>query len=98
MPAKPIFHHERFTAVEGAGVRVQAMRQVCGVHTVCPTIADLGLERSPGEVEPLLVEVGAALVGPQKSRRVAAGYPPPAGTALRYLGAMEYEAHNGHLS
>ena len=63
MPAKPIFHHERFTAVEGAGVRVQAMRQVCGVHTVCPTIADLGLEGSPGEVEPRLVEVGAALVG-----------------------------------
>ena len=63
MPPKPIFHHERFTTVEGAGVRVQAMLQICGVYTVCPTIADLGLEGSPGEVEPRLVEVGAALVG-----------------------------------
>jgi hypothetical protein len=39
------------------------MLQVCGVYTVCPTIADLGLEGSPGEVEPRLVEVGAELVG-----------------------------------
>ena len=63
MPPKPIFHHERFTKVEGASVRVQAMRQIRGVYTVCPAIADLGLEGSPGEVEPRLVEVGAALVG-----------------------------------
>jgi hypothetical protein len=63
MPAKPIFHHERFTAVEGASVRVQALLQICSVYTVCPAIADLGLERSSGEVEPRLVEVGAALVG-----------------------------------
>jgi hypothetical protein len=63
MPPKPIFHHERFTTVEGAGVRVQTTLQICGVYTVCPTIAELGLEGSPGEVEPRLVEVGAALVG-----------------------------------
>ena len=41
MPPKPIFHHERFTTVEGASVRVQAMRQIGGVHAVCPAIADL---------------------------------------------------------
>ena len=63
MPPKPIFHDERFTMVEGAGVRVQATLQIRGVYTVCPTVADLGLEGSPGEVEPGLVEVGAALVG-----------------------------------
>src|SRR4030095_17009479 len=58
-----IFHHEGFTTVEGADVRVEALLQIGGVYTVCPTIADLGLERSPGEVEPRLVEVGALLVG-----------------------------------
>src|SRR5580765_2180563 len=63
MPSKPIFHHERFTKVEGASVRVQALLQIRGVYPVCPAIADLGLEGSPGEVEPRLVEVGAALVG-----------------------------------
>ena len=63
MPAKPIFHHERFTAVEGASVRLQATLQICSVYTLCPTVADLGLERSPSKVEPWLVEVGAALVG-----------------------------------
>jgi hypothetical protein len=41
------------------------MLQIRGVYTVCPAIADLGLEGSPGEVEPGLVEVGAALVGPE---------------------------------
>src|SRR5688572_10926302 len=63
MPPKPIFHHERFTMVEGARVRLQALLPICGVYSVCPAIADLGLEGSPGEVEPRLVEVGAALVG-----------------------------------
>ena len=63
MPTKPIFHYERFTTVEGANVRVQATLQIFGVYAVCPTIADLGLEGSPSEVEPRLVEVGAALIG-----------------------------------
>ena len=63
MPPKPILHQERFTTVEGEGVRVQAMVQICGVYAVCPTIADLGLEGSPGEVESRLVEIGATLIG-----------------------------------
>ena len=64
MPPKPILHYERRAVVEGAGVRVQAMLQICGVDTVCPAIADFELEEgSPGEVEPRLVEVGAAFVG-----------------------------------
>ncbi len=53
---------EAITMVEGADVRVQAMLQICGVYPICPTIADLGLEGSSGEVEPRLVEVGTALV------------------------------------
>src|SRR5262245_60287794 len=63
IPPKPILHHERFTTVERAGVYVKTMRQICGMHTVCPTIADLRLEGSAGEIEPRLVEVSAALVG-----------------------------------
>jgi hypothetical protein len=41
------------------------MLQICGVYAVYPTIADLGFEGTPGEVEPRLVEIGAALVGPR---------------------------------
>jgi hypothetical protein len=66
MPAQPIVHHERFTAVEGARVRLQATLQIRGVYTLCPTVADLGLEGSPGKVEPRLVEVSGALVGARK--------------------------------
>src|SRR5688572_27499526 len=63
MPPKPIFDQERFTTVEGADVGVQAMLQIGGMYAVCPTIADLGVEGSPREVEPLFVDVSAALVG-----------------------------------
>ena len=86
MAAKPIFHHERFTTVEGADVRVQAMLQIGGVDTVCPTIADLGLERSPGEVEPRLVEVGAALVAARNphEQRQAVRHQPEQSSLPRY--------------
>jgi glutaredoxin 2 len=63
MPPKAILHHERFTTIEGADVRVHAMLPICVVYTICPTIADLGFEEAPGEVEPRLVEIGAAPVG-----------------------------------
>jgi hypothetical protein len=66
----PSCRRSRYSIMNGsrrskARVGVQAMRQVCGVHTVYPTIAHLGLEGSPSEVEPRFVEVGAALVWPR---------------------------------
>src|SRR5687768_2406624 len=62
MPAEPILHHERFTTVEGANVYVKAALEIFTMNTVGPAVSNLGFERTSGEVEPLLVEVGAALV------------------------------------
>jgi hypothetical protein len=93
MPPKPIFHHEGFTMVEGASVGLQALLQIRGVYTVCPAIADLGLEGSPGEIEPWLVEVRAALVGagnPDEERQAVRHQPEQ---PFAFSGRWSAEAH-----
>ena len=61
---QPVFHPERVAPVEMRHVGFQAARKVVGVHAVAPTVALLLLAGAAGEVEPGLVEVGAAPIGP----------------------------------
>ena len=66
VPPEAILHPECLSAIKGLNVRTQASLQILGIDPpLRPAVAKLLFERSAGEIQPRLVEVGAKLVNPR---------------------------------
>src|SRR3984957_5078858 len=63
VPPKPVLHSELLTAIKRLCVDVHASPHILGVNSLYPAVSKLGVHRSPGEVQPRLIKIGAELVG-----------------------------------
>ena len=63
VPAEPVVFLERFPAVEGLSVGLQAVLDVFRVNAFRPAVSQLRFQRPSGEIEPGLVDVVAQLIG-----------------------------------
>jgi hypothetical protein len=63
VPSEPILRSELFLTIERLHVCIRASTRVLGVDPLRPAVPELDVNRSPGEVQPRLIEVVAELVG-----------------------------------
>jgi hypothetical protein len=86
--AQAVLYYERFAPVESRNITVEAAAEVVRMHALGPTVVELLLHCSPGELQPTLVEISVELVGsglPDKDRqRVEKRVKHPMGGWLRF--------------
>src|SRR5262245_29387627 len=62
-PLQAVFHPECLPCIEGFTIRVQTALQIVRMDALAPPVTDLVFQWPAGEIEPMLVGVGAEFVG-----------------------------------